>query len=75
MIKINLLAEKGQTKKAKVSSTSIQTEGMGSSQNLLLIGLLMVGVLIAGGWWWSLKGTTAQLRNEDRKSTRLNSSH
>jgi len=64
MIKINLLAEKGQTKKAKVSSTSIQTEGMGSGQNLLLIGLLMVGVLIAGGWWWSLKGTTAQLRND-----------
>jgi type IV pilus assembly protein PilN len=64
MIKINLLAEKGQ-KKAKTSSPSaIQTEGMGSGQNLLLMGLLVVGVLISGGWWWSLKGTTAQLKND-----------
>ena len=63
MIKINLLAEKGQTK-AKVSPTTIQTEGMGSGQNLLLMGLLVVGVLISGGWWWSLKGTTAQLKND-----------
>ena len=63
MIKINLLAEKGQTK-AKASPSAITTEGMGSGQNLLLIGLLVVGVLISGGWWWSLKGTTAQLKND-----------
>ncbi len=64
MIKINLLAEKGETKKAKSSPSSIQTEGMGSSQNLLLMGLLVVGVLISGGWWWSLNSTTTQLRND-----------
>jgi len=64
MIKINLLAEKGQTKAKSSSPSSIQTEGMGSGQNLLLMGLLVVGVLISGGWWWSLKGTTAQLKND-----------
>ena len=63
MIKINLLAEKGHTK-AKSAPSSIQTEGMGSGQNLLLMGLLVVGLLISGGWWWSLKGTTAQLKND-----------
>lgn len=63
MIKINLLAEKGRTK-VKASSTAIQTEGMGSGQNLLLMGLVVVGVLISGGWWWSLNGKTAQLRND-----------
>ncbi len=64
MIKINLLAEKGQTKAKTSSPSAISTEGMGSGQNLLLIGLLLVGVLISGGWWWSLKGTTAQLKND-----------
>ncbi len=63
MIKINLLAEKGRTK-VKSSPTAIQTEGMGSGQNLLLMGLLVVCVLISGGWWWSLNGKTAQLRND-----------
>ena len=63
MIKINLLTEKG-TRKAKSAPSAIQTEGMGSGQNLLLMGLLVVGVLISGGWWWSLKGTTTQLRND-----------
>ncbi len=63
MIKINLLAEKGSTK-VKSSPTTIQTEGMGSGQNLLLMGLLVVGVLISGGWWWSLNGKMAQLRND-----------
>jgi Tfp pilus assembly protein PilN len=64
MIKINLLAEKGSTKAKSSSPTAIQTDGMGSGQNLLLMGLLVVGVLISGGWWWSLKGTTAQLKND-----------
>jgi Tfp pilus assembly protein PilN len=64
MIKINLLAEKGKTKAKSSSPSSIQTEGMGSGQNLLLMGLLVVGLLISGGWWWSLKGTTAQLKDD-----------
>ena len=63
MIKINLLTEKRQAK-AKSSSPTIQTEGMGSGQNLLLIALLVVGVLISAGWWWSLKSTTAQLKTD-----------
>jgi Tfp pilus assembly protein PilN len=50
MIKINLLAER---KAAKVkSATSFKFE-MGGSQNLLLAGIIVVGVLVAGGWWWA----------------------
>ena len=50
MIKINLLAER-KAAKAK-SATSFKFE-MGGSQNLLLAGIIVVGVLVAGGWWWA----------------------
>ena len=62
MIKINLLTEKRQAKAKTSSSTAIQTDGMGSGQNLLLIGILLVGVIVSGGWWWSLGRTTDDLR-------------
>jgi Tfp pilus assembly protein PilN len=26
---------------------------MGGSQNLLLAGIIVVGILVAGGWWWA----------------------
>jgi Tfp pilus assembly protein PilN len=75
MIKINLLSEKKQTKAKSSSSTAIQTEGMGSGQNLLLIGILLVGVVVSGGWWWSLKSKTDDLRvkieEADRELERL----
>ena len=61
MIKINLLAEKKRSKQ-KAAPAAIQVDGMGSGQNLLLVGILLVGVLISGGWWWKLKNTTADLR-------------
>jgi Tfp pilus assembly protein PilN len=71
MIKINLLAEKRRSK-AKTAPSAIQVEGMGSGQNLLLVAILMVGVLISGGWWWSLKSTTAELRvKNDEADTEL----
>jgi Tfp pilus assembly protein PilN len=75
MIKINLLSEKKQTKVKSSSPTSIQTEGMGGGQNLLLIGILVIGVVVSGGWWWSLNSKTAELRvkieEADRELERL----
>ena len=75
MIKINLLAERKPGKAKTSISPSISTEGMGSGQNLLLIGILVVGVLISGGWWWSLKGQTSDLKikieEADRELERL----
>jgi type IV pilus assembly protein PilN len=50
MIKINLLAER-KAAKAK-TATSFKFE-MGGSQNLLLVGIIVVGILVAGGWWWA----------------------
>jgi Tfp pilus assembly protein PilN len=48
MIKINLLAEKKQPKPDRAPR---QIE-MGGGQNFLLVGILLVGVAIAGFWWW-----------------------
>jgi type IV pilus assembly protein PilN len=50
MIKINLLAER-KAAKAK-AATSFKFE-MGGSQNLLLGGIIVLGVLVAGSWWWA----------------------
>ncbi len=50
MIKINLLAEKKPVK-AKAPS-SLKLEGLGGTQNLLLVGILAVGVIVTGTWWW-----------------------
>lgn len=50
MIKINLLAER-KAAKAK-AATSFKFE-MGGSQNLLLAGIIVIGLLVAGGWWWA----------------------
>jgi type IV pilus assembly protein PilN len=50
MIKINLLAER-KAAKAK-TATSFKFE-MGGSQNFLLAGIIVVGILVAGGWWWA----------------------
>ncbi len=50
MIKINLLAEK-KAVKTKAPSTA-KIEGLGGTQNLLLVGILAVGVIVTGTWWW-----------------------
>src|SRR6266478_5748363 len=50
MIKINLLAER-KAAKAKVA-TSFKFE-MGGSQNFLLAGIMVVGLLVAAGWSWA----------------------
>ena len=50
MIKINLLAER---KAAKLkAATSFKFE-MGGSQNLLLAGIMVIGLLVAAGWSWA----------------------
>ena len=73
MIKINLLAERKQAK-AKAPS-SLKIEGMGKSQNLLLGGLLVLGLLVAGGWWWMVSNDLAdwKIKHEeaDRELERL----
>jgi Tfp pilus assembly protein PilN len=53
MIKINLLAEKRPTKAKKATAVRIEG-GLGGGRNLLLVGILLLGVGLAGGWWWML---------------------
>src|SRR5580765_8818387 len=51
MIKINLLAER-KAAKAKKSAASFKVE-LGGSQNFLLAGILIIGLLGAVGWSWA----------------------
>ncbi len=53
MIKINLLAEK-KKKTIRRAEPRFDINAMGSARNVLFIGLLMIGVLAAVGWWWTL---------------------
>ena len=73
MIKINLLAEKKPVK-AKASS-SPKYEGLGGTQNLLLVGILAVGVIVTGTWWWvraaELNGWKAKQAAAEIELTRL----
>jgi len=48
MIKINLLAEKKQPKPERAPKIE-----MGGGQNVLLVGILLLGVIVASVWWWS----------------------
>jgi len=57
MIKINLLAEKKQVK-TRAAST-VQVEGPGGGRNVLLVGILLIGAVVAGGWWFTLSNTKA----------------
>ena len=59
MIKINLLAER-KAAKAK-AATSIKFE-MGGSQNFLLAGIMVVGLLVAAGWWWARVSELGRVR-------------
>jgi len=68
MIKINLVAGKRPTPKAGVS-TGPKLE-LGGSRNLLFMGLLLVGVAVAGGWWWSLSSARAALQERHAEADR-----
>ena len=54
MIKINLLAEKKKKPSKTRSEPRFEVEGAGSGRNIVLIGVLMVGLVAAVGWWWTL---------------------
>ncbi len=58
MIKINLIAEKKQAK-GKTSSIS-SGPAFGGAQNLILVLVVLLGVGVAGGWWWSLTAEKAE---------------
>jgi len=60
MIKINLLAER-KAAKAK-AAPALKIEGPAGSQNLLLVGILLVGVIVAGGWYWARSSELSRLR-------------
>jgi len=61
MIKINLLAER-KAAKAK-AATSLKFE-MGGSQNFLLAGIMVVGLLVAAGWWWARVSELDRVRQD-----------
>lgn len=51
MIKINLLAER-KPQKGKAATPGIKLEGAGGGANPLLPLILVLGLAVAGGWWW-----------------------
>ena len=64
MIKINLLAEKKQAKPGKAPA-ALKFENVGSGVNLMLAGIVVVGLIFAGGWWWMLAGEVAEKEERD----------
>jgi Tfp pilus assembly protein PilN len=52
MIKINLVAERKAAKAKASAATNFKFE-VGGSQNFLLAGILVVGLLVAAGWSWA----------------------
>lgn len=73
MIKINLLAERKQPK-AKAAPT-IRFENLAGAKNLVLAGVLVIGVAVAGLWSWqttrSLDDWNAKHRAADAELERL----
>ncbi len=63
MIKINLVAER-KSPKAKAAAPTLGIEGTGGSRNLVLVGVLLLGVLVTLGWWWSLSRELAFQQQE-----------
>ena len=75
MIKINLLAEKKKKPTKSRAQHRFDIEAMGSGRNIVLIGVLMVGVVAAVGWWWTLDLMTgsweAKIVAADKELVRL----
>ena len=74
MIKINLIAERKQTKQRAVTG-GLKVEGANSASNMLLVLILLVGVGVAGAWWWmlgrELSSRKAKLEAADAELKRL----
>jgi Tfp pilus assembly protein PilN len=64
MIKINLLAERKPTKTK--SSPSLRIEGGAGARQLMLVGIVLVGVVVAGWMWWSAKSAITRLEEDHR---------
>lgn len=68
MIKINLLTQKRQAKVK--TSAPLRVEGVGGGRNYLLIGILVLGVALAGGWNWRLNGQVADWKQKHEEADR-----
>lgn len=63
MIKINLAAER-KAAKAKAASPVAKLEGAGGGQNYLLIAIILLGVVVAGAWYWVRSSELSRMRQE-----------
>lgn len=74
MIKINLVAER-KPAKAKAAATGIRIEGGAKVQGVMLSSILLVGLAVAGSWWWlserQLHRWNERLADQDRELARL----
>ena len=75
MIKINLVAER-KPAKAKAAATGFRFEGGGpKAQSLMLSSILLLGLAVAGSWWWlserQLHRWNEKLADQDRELARL----
>ena len=74
MIKINLLAER-KAAKAKAPGGGLKLEGFSGGSNVLLLGVLLVGLLVAGGWYLmtsnELKAQQERKREAEAEVARL----
>jgi Tfp pilus assembly protein PilN len=66
MIKINLLAERKPTKTKAKGPSAARLEGGAGTRQLLLVGIVLVGVIVAGWMWWSAKSAIARLEEAHR---------
>jgi type IV pilus assembly protein PilN len=66
MIKINLLSERKATR-VKAAKPGLKFD-VGGNQNVLLAGILILGFLVAGGWWWARARDLEKWRQENRKA-------
>ncbi len=65
MIKINLLSEqKKKPTRSRSSRPRFEGEGGGPGRNVVLIGVLLVGIVAAIGWWWTLDSSINDWQNK-----------
>lgn len=68
MIKVNLLAERKAAKAKAPAGGGLKLEGFSGGSNLLLVGVLIVGVLVAGGWYLMTSNELKAKQEEKRKA-------
>jgi len=68
MIKINLVAERKAAKGGKTVPGPVADAGTGGTRNLLLVGIVLLGVLVSAGWWWSLTSQRTRLQQDIREA-------